>query len=81
MINTSEILRKHVVMATQGVRAEEITDHRSGLQTALHNIQGAAQRLELADDLFRRIVEPAEQISIRIHPMTSDGRMLHAVAG
>ncbi len=51
MTNTYGILRKHDVMATQGVETEEITDHRSGLQTALHNIQGAAQRLELADDV------------------------------
>ena len=78
MINTYEILRKHDVMTTQSVETEELTDHRSGLQTALYNIEGTAQRLELADDLFRRIVEPAEQISIRMHPMTSDGRTLHA---
>jgi glutamate dehydrogenase (NAD(P)+) len=48
------------------------------LQTALWNVQQAAARLELSEDLTRRIVEPAEQIRTVIHPQVPGGKMLHA---
>lgn len=48
------------------------------LETALWNVQQTVQRLNLRADIARRIIEPAEQVSLRIHPVTFDGRMLHA---
>ncbi len=50
------------------------------LETALWNVQQTARRLELGDDLTRRICEPAEQIRIAIHPLMPDGRTLHVRA-
>lgn len=50
----------------------------TGLQTALWNVQQTAQRLGLTKDITRRIIEPAEQISTRVHPVMHNGRMLHA---
>ncbi len=51
----------------------------SVLQTALWNVQQTVRRLKLTDDIARRVIEPAERISIRIHPVIhDDGRMLHA---
>ncbi len=47
------------------------------LQTALWNVQQTARRLELDDDMARRISEPSEQIRTIIHPLLPDGRMLH----
>jgi len=48
------------------------------LQTALWNVRQAALRLNLNEDLTRRVIEPVEQIRTVIHPQTSNGRMLHA---
>ena len=48
------------------------------LQTALWNVEQTAQRLNLNQDLIRRIVEPKEQIRMTIHPQVSNGEMLHA---
>ena len=47
------------------------------LQTALWNVQQTAQRLELDEDMTRRITEPSEQIRTMVHPLMPDGRMLH----
>ena len=47
------------------------------LQTALWNVQQAARRLELTDDMARRISEPSEQIRTMVHPLMPDGRVLH----
>jgi glutamate dehydrogenase/leucine dehydrogenase len=47
-------------------------------QTALWNVQQTAWRLGLSEDLTRRIVEPAEQIRMVIHPQVPNGQMLHA---
>jgi glutamate dehydrogenase/leucine dehydrogenase len=48
------------------------------LQTATWNIQETVRRLGLKEDIARRIIEPTEQISTRIHPILHDGQMLHA---
>jgi glutamate dehydrogenase/leucine dehydrogenase len=48
------------------------------LQTATWNVQQTVERLELKSDIARRVMEPTEQISTRIHPATHDGQMLHA---
>ncbi|MEN6450692.1 MAG: Glu/Leu/Phe/Val dehydrogenase [Thermoguttaceae bacterium] len=48
------------------------------LQTALWNVQQAAARLGLNEDITRRIIEPAEQIRSVIHPQVAHGKMLHA---
>ena len=48
------------------------------LQTALWNVQQSVQRLGVSEDIAHRIIEPAEQIRIRVHPVMHDGRMLHA---
>jgi glutamate dehydrogenase/leucine dehydrogenase len=47
------------------------------LQTATWNIQQTVERLGLKEDIARRVIEPTEQISTRIHPVTQDGCMLH----
>ena len=47
------------------------------LQTALWNVRQAAQRLNLTDDMARRLSEPLEQIRTIVHPLMPDGRMLH----
>ena len=47
------------------------------LQTALWNVQQAASRLGLDEDLTRRIIEPVEQIRMAIHPQVANGEMLH----
>ncbi|MBN1908801.1 MAG: hypothetical protein JW818_03600, partial [Pirellulales bacterium] len=54
------------------------TDRSTGLQTSLWNVQLATRRLGLPEDICRRIIEPGERLSIRIHPAMHDGRMLHA---
>lgn len=48
------------------------------LKTALWNVAQTAQRLNLNDDLARRITEPVEQIRTTIHPQVPNGPMLHA---
>jgi glutamate dehydrogenase/leucine dehydrogenase len=48
------------------------------LQTALWNVQQAARRLSLNEDITRRIIEPVEQIRTVIHPQVPNGAMLHA---
>ena len=48
------------------------------LQTALWNVQQAAGRLALSEDITRRIIEPVEQIRTVIHPQVPNGKMLHA---
>jgi glutamate dehydrogenase/leucine dehydrogenase len=48
------------------------------LQTALWNVQKAAARLALNEDITRRIIEPVEQIRTVIHPQVPNGKMLHA---
>ena len=48
------------------------------LKTALWNVEQTARRLNLNQDLVRRIVEPKEQIRMTIHPQVSNGEMLHA---
>lgn len=48
------------------------------LKTALWNVAQTAQRLNLDDDLARRITEPVEQIHTSIHPQIPNGPMLHA---
>ncbi len=50
------------------------------LQTALWNVQQAARRLDLDENLTRRISEPSEQIRKVIHPLMPDGRALHVPA-
>ena len=50
------------------------------LQTALWNVQQAARRLELDENLTRRLSEPSEQIRKVIHPLMPDGRSLHVLA-
>lgn len=47
------------------------------LQTALWNAQQTARRLDLNDDMTRRICEPSEQIRTMVHPLMPDGRTLH----
>lgn len=47
------------------------------LQTALFNVQQTARRLDLDEDMARRIAEPSEQIRTVVHPMMPDGRVLH----
>lgn len=68
----------HEIMLNPSANTRAAAGHGTELQTALCHVRKTAQRLGIADNLLRRIVEPAEQISIRIHPMASDGRMLHA---
>lgn len=65
-------------MITEYLSPPAAAARSSGLQTALWNVQQTAGRLGLAKDITRRIIEPAEQITTRIHPVTHDGRMLHA---
>ena len=48
------------------------------LQTALWNVQQTAQRLGLAADIQRRIIDPKEQIQGTVHPVLPGGGMLHA---
>jgi len=48
------------------------------LQTAVWNARQAADRLNLNEDIARQLLEPAEQIQLRVHPVMPDGRMLHA---
>lgn len=47
------------------------------LQTALWNARQTAARLNLNDDMTRRICEPSERIRTMVHPLLPDGRMLH----
>lgn len=47
------------------------------LQTALWNAQQTAGRLDLDNDMTRRICEPSERIRTMVHPLMPDGRMLH----
>jgi glutamate dehydrogenase (NAD(P)+) len=47
------------------------------LQTALWNVQQTAARLDLDENMARRISEPLEQIRTMVHPMMPDGRILH----
>ena len=65
-------------MITRIATEKDVSDDETGLQTALCNLRDTARRLELEDDLFRRIREPAERMCICIHPRTPDGRILHA---
>jgi len=57
-----------------------INNQQSGtiLDTALWNARQTAQRLGLNDDMTRQLIEPAERIQSRVHPLMPDGRMLHA---
>ena len=48
------------------------------LQTTLWNVRQTAQRLGLAADIQRRIIDPKEQIQGHVHPMLPGGGMLHA---
>jgi glutamate dehydrogenase/leucine dehydrogenase len=48
------------------------------LQTAVWNARHAAARLDLNEDITRQLLEPAERIQSRVHPVMPDGRMLHA---
>ena len=43
------------------------------LQTASWNVQQAARRLKLSDDIQRRVVDPMERIQGMVHPVLPDG--------
>ena len=56
----------------------ELLNTNGILQTTLWNVRQTAQRLGLAADIQRRIIDPKEQIQGMVHPILPGGGMLHA---